>query len=139
MEHLAIMKKSYLKKIISWEKTIETRWYKTRRTPWNKIKKWEIIYFKNSWEDVILKVKVKDVIQYENLDSKKIYDILYKFWKEIWISDIEKSFENVKDKKYCILVFLENIQKIKPFSINKKWFWLMSAWISVDNINLIKE
>ena len=140
MEHLAIMKKSlwYLEKIVFWDKTIETRWYRTKRSPWNKIKKWENIYFKNTWEFVTLKAKVKEVIQFENLDTKKIKSILNEYWEKIWIDDNEIFFENIKDKKYCILIFLEDIQKIESFNIDKKWFWLMSAWVSIEDIDLIK-
>ena len=40
MEHLAIMKKSWnlTQKILTGERKIESRWYKNKHTPWNKIK-----------------------------------------------------------------------------------------------------
>jgi len=64
MQHLAFMKKSlgFLEKIISGNKTIESRWYKNRKTPWDRIQKWDIVYFKNSWERVNLKAKVSKVL-----------------------------------------------------------------------------
>lgn len=64
MDHVAIMKKSWnlTAKILSGEKKIESRWYLTRRKPWDCIKKGEVIYFKNSGESVNLKAIVKKVI-----------------------------------------------------------------------------
>jgi len=43
-----------------------------------------------------------------------------------------------KDKKCCILVFLKNPQKVKPFSINKSGFGSMSSWMAVSNIKNIR-
>ena len=141
MEHLAIMKKSlkYLEKIISGEKTIESRWYNSRISPWNKIKKGDIVYFQNSGCAVTVKSKVKKVIQYEDLSPNKVNKILSEFGKQINIQNLKLFFEGVKAKRYCILIFLENIEEISPFFIDKTGFDMMSAWISIDNINRIKQ
>ncbi|MBI3413268.1 MAG: hypothetical protein HY051_04265, partial [Candidatus Aenigmarchaeota archaeon] len=66
MYHVAIMKKSWglTEKILDRRKTIESRWYKHRRTPWNKIKKGDTVYFKNSGEPVSIKTRVKKVMQF---------------------------------------------------------------------------
>ena len=55
MHHVAIMNKSWnlIPKIISGEKSIESRWYQTKRTPWDKIKAGDKIFFKNSGEAII--------------------------------------------------------------------------------------
>ncbi|MBR9677031.1 hypothetical protein GOV04_02725 [Candidatus Woesearchaeota archaeon] len=141
MEHLAIMKKSldYLEKIKSGEKVIESRWYSSRISPWNKIRKGDFVYFKNSGCAVTLKSKVKKVIQYDDLTPNKIKVVLSEFGKDIGIKDLKTFFEEVKSKRYCILIFLENIKEISPFFIDKIGFGIMSAWISIENINQIKR
>ena len=140
MEHLAIMKKSlgYLAKIISGDKIIESRWYNSRRSPWNRIKKGDNVYFKNSGCAVTVKSRVKKVIQYEDLTQGKVNKILSEFGKQIGIQNLKLFFEGVKTKHYCILIFLEDIEEISPFFIDKTGFGMMSAWISIDNINQIK-
>lgn len=52
MHHVAIMKPSWklIPKILSGEKTIESRWYQTRRAPWNGIAAGDVVYFKDSGE-----------------------------------------------------------------------------------------
>jgi len=142
MDHLAIMKKSWglTDKILSGEKKIESRWYESKRAPWDKIKKGDAVYFKNSGEPVSIKSKVKKIIQFCDLTPEKVREILEKYGKD---DGIEKSkarefFNLFKNKKYCILVFLKNAKKIKPFNIDKRGFGNMSAWIIVDNINKIK-
>lgn len=140
MQHLAIMKKSlgYLEKIKSGQKIIESRWYISKRAPWNKIRKGDTVYFKNSGYDVSLKSKVKKVLQFENLTPKKTKEILNKFGKRIGIENNNTFFKGIKDKKYCVLIFLENTKEIPEFTINKKGFGMMSAWITLEDINKIK-
>ena len=143
MEHLAIMRKSWglTQKILNGQKKIESRWYSVKYRPWYNIKKGEIIYFKDSGEPVRLKAKVDKIIQFTDLNQNKVKEILNKYGKDDGIEKekIPEFFERFKDKKYCILIFLKNPQKIKPFEINKKGFGIMSAWITVDNILKIKK
>lgn len=138
MDHLAIMKKSLklTSLILDGKKTIESRWYKQKRSPWNKIKKNEIIYFKDSGEPVKFKAEVKDIIQFENPNHKQI---LEQYGKEIGITNIDPFLQTIRNKKYCILIFLKNPTSVKPFEINKKGFGLMSAWITISSIDEIKK
>ena len=139
MEHLAILskKRKLLSKIISGEKKIESRWYKSKRPPFGRISEGDTIYFKESGEPVSAKANAKRILTYENLNSGIIYKIIKEYGNLIGIN---LDFINeVKDKKFCILIFMDNAQKIKPFEINKKGYGLMSAWISIDNIDKLRK
>ncbi|MFC1723116.1 hypothetical protein ACFL0V_03175 [Nanoarchaeota archaeon] len=142
MDHLAILKKSWRlgEKILSGEKTIESRWYKQRRAPWNKIKKGDTVYFKNSGEPVIIKASVSKVLQLE-LNPSRVKSTLNQHYKDLGISkqNIPKFTDRFRDKKYCILIFLKNPKKIKPFNIDKKGYGMMAAWISLPDIKQIKS
>ncbi len=143
MQHIAIMKKSWglLEKILSGKKKIESRWYLSKRAPWDRIKAGEIIYFKNSGSPVSLKAEVEKVLQFENLTQEKVKEILDKWGGEgrICVRDYNESLQSNKNKKYCILIFLKNPQAIKPFEINKKGFGNMSAWICVGDVERIRK
>ncbi len=143
MEHVAIMRKSWglTQKILSGQKKIESRWYKVKYAPWDRIKSGENIYFKDSGEPVTIKAEVDKVIQFSDLTPEKVKEILYQYGQAdgLGIDKIPEFFEMFKDKKYCILIFLKNPQKIVPFEIDKTGFGVMSAWISVDNVNKIKR
>lgn len=142
MEHIAIMRKSWglTEKILTGQKKIESRWYKLKYRPWDKIKENETIYFKNSGSPVIIKAEVEKIIQFAGLVPKKVKEILNKYSKGDGIEekDVVDYYERFKDKKYCILVFLKNPKIIEPFNINKKWFGAMSAWITIENVEKIK-
>ena len=138
MEHLAILSKpgKLLAKILSGEKTIESRWYKFKKTPYGHIAVNDIIYFKESGEPVSAKAKVSKVLFFDKLNEDKIRRLLEEYGSRlgVYLSYLEK----VKDKNFCTLIFLENVEKIEPFEINKKGFGLMAAWISVEKIEKIK-
>lgn len=142
MDHVAIMKKSWglLPRILSGEKKIESRWYKVKAAPWGKIGAGETIYFKNSGEPVTVKAKVDKVKVYADLTPGKVRQILKDYARDdgIEAEDIKVFYERFKSKKYCLLIFLKDPQKIKPFQINKKGFGAMAAWISVERVEKIK-
>jgi len=143
MDHVAIMKKSsgFTDKILNGQKEIESRWYSVKYNPWNRIKKGDVVYIKNSGELVKIKTKVNRVVQFDALTPEKARKILNKYSDDIGIEKekVSEFYKKVRYKKYCILIFLKNPHKIKPFKINKKGFGVMSAWIVVDDILKIKK
>ena len=143
MDHVAIMKKSWrlTQKILSGEKKIESRWYLNKHTPWGKIKEGETVYFKDSGEPVTIKAEVEKVLQFSDLIPERVEEILNKYAEDDGIEKryIQSFYERFKDKKYCLLIFLKNPQKIKPFGIGKKGFGMMSAWISLEEVNQIRK
>lgn len=139
MDHVAIMRKSWglLPKILSGEKTIESRWYKNKSAPWGDVNPGDIIYFKNSGELVSVRVRVRKILRFENLTPIKVRELLLKYGKDDGITDIEKYFQLFKDKKYCLLIFLKKPQQIKPFDIDKHGFGVMVAWMCTEDIKQI--
>lgn len=139
MDHIAILDKKgkFLDKIISGEKTIETRWYVNRISPRNKIKVWETIYFKDSGCPITAKATVQKIIQFE-IKNTDIDKILNQYGNQICFSKpLEQIKKRIITKNYGILIFLSNPQKIKPFYINKIGFGISCAWISLKKIQNI--
>ncbi len=139
MEHIAILSKErkLLAKILSGEKTIESRWYKFKRTPYKTIYVGETVYFKDSGEPVTAKAIVEKALFFEDLDYSKIKNVLENYGKQICIP--LSSAEKLVGKNYCTLVFLKDVEKIDPFNINKTGFGLMSAWICVEDVEKLKK
>lgn len=143
MHHIAIMKKSWglTQKILSREKKIESRWYKAKHCPWGKIQRGDTVYFKDSGKPVSIKTEVEKVISFSDLTPQKVKQILDEYGEGDGIekNKIPEFFELFKNKKYCLLIFLKNIKKVEPFEINKKGFGMMSAWLTVENVDKIKN
>lgn len=139
MNHIAIMKKSWglIPKIISGEKTVESRWYKNRISPWDKVQAGDVVYFKNSGEPVTAIANVSSVLQFSNLDKEQFENIIDKYAESICLK-VREYDEYYQSKNYCILIFLSEAQKLKePFNIDKKGYGISSAWLCVDDIKKI--
>ncbi|MFH0701874.1 MAG: ASCH domain-containing protein [Candidatus Woesearchaeota archaeon] len=137
MKHLAILSKKgkWLAKILSGEKTIESRWYKSRKTPYQNISSGDVVYFKESGQPVTARAKVSKVLFFSELDERKIKEILKEYGKRMGISYSEK----LLGKKFCTLVFLTAVEPVAPFNIDKTGYGLMAAWITVEKVGRMRK
>lgn len=140
--HVAIMKKSwgFLPKIASGSKVIESRWYNRKVEAWGKVSAGDTIYFKNSGEPVTLSAEVNYVLQFANLTPDKVKELLNTYGAQDGIDDKDLSdyYSILKDKKYCILIFLKSVGKVRPFNVSKTGFGALCAWLTADDVDLIK-
>lgn len=143
MEHVAVMRKSWglTGKILSGQKKIESRWYRNKYAPWNKITKGDTIYFKDSGDPVTLRARVEKVIQMSDLTPPRVREILEEYGEDDGIErpELNKYFEMFKEKKYCMLIYLKNVDRVAPFKINKTGYGAMASWITLVSINSIKQ
>ena len=139
MDHLAILSKKskLLDKILSGEKTIESRWNIPRITPYENVSPGDTIYFKESGvPEVTAKATAKETLFFGDLTLSKIEKILQQYASSIGVG---KSYaQEIKNRKYCTLVFLEDVQEIEPFKIDKTGYGTGCAWITVEDIKTIK-
>ncbi|MFH2063273.1 MAG: ASCH domain-containing protein [bacterium] len=137
------MKKSLglLPKILSGEKTIESRWYQTRRAPWDRIAVDDTVWLKNSGESVTVRARVKQVRQFADLTPEKVEDLVNLYGPAIGITVEGRTdfLSWVKDKRYCILIWLERPEPVEPFEVDKAGYGLMSAWVAVRDIVELKR
>jgi len=128
MDHVAIMSKRFgdlIPKILSGEKKVESRWSKNKIVPWNRVKRGDRIYFKDSGGLVIATAEVEKVRQFEKKDfdkARKLFSV-----PDAWI----------KNKNYCVLMWLKNPKKVKPFKIDKSGFGSAAAWLCYSSSPLI--
>lgn len=124
-------------KILSGEKLIESRWYQTRRAPWNTIAIEDRIFFKDSGKSIIAQATVSRVWQFEIGSIQDAKKIVAEFGDRICIVNADvKSWGKIP--KYCVLIELSNPKSIPSFVINKKGFGTGVAWMSVESIASIK-
>ncbi|MDP3734560.1 MAG: hypothetical protein Q8R37_04990 [Nanoarchaeota archaeon] len=139
MDHVAILSKKgdFLRKIISGEKTIESRWTIPKITPYENISSGDTIYFKESGvPSITARAKAGKTLFFADLNHSKIESILIEFSAAL---GVDLSYlEKIKQKNYGTLVYLLNVEKIKPFEINKKGYGTGCAWITVEDIKTIK-
>ena len=139
MHHLAIMNASWklIPKIVSGEKSVESRWYRTRRAPWGAVKKGDVVYFKNAGEPVTARAVVSEVLQFEMRSIADARKIIERYGMDICL--VNNRLETWgRLPRYCILMRLASPKRIAPFAIDKKGFGSAAAWLTVKHIKEIR-
>ncbi len=112
MEHLAIMKKGYIEKILSGEKKIESRFSINKITPFNKISLGDIVYMQETGKEVTAMFEVEKVLFFENLTENVVEKIYNRYGKDICA---EQEFWNLKkNSKYAALIYIKAPRNIVP-------------------------
>lgn len=117
MEHLAIMKKGYIEKILSGEKKIESRFSLNRVTPYHKIAAGDKVYMQEVGKEVTAVFEVGDVRFFEDLSEKQVEGIRAQYGKDICAED--DFWERKKNAKYATLIYVKEPREITPFKVYK--------------------
>jgi ASC-1-like (ASCH) protein len=140
-DHIAIMNKKWdlIPKILSGKKTIESRWYKSRAAPWDRVQVGDTIYFKNSGEPITVAARVSQVLQFKNLTDETVSQIVAEHGRGLALAQVDVK-EWVHGKNYCILMYLEDPREVVPaFDIDKTGYGSATAWLTVWDINRVKK
>lgn len=117
LEHLAIMDKDTINKILSGKKTIESRFSKNKITPYNKVNVGEIIYLKESGGNILATFEIDKVIFFDNLDCQKILAIKNKYNQ--FINASNDYFNYKSNCRYGTLIYIKSPKAIPPITIYK--------------------
>jgi hypothetical protein len=135
MNHVAIMKKSWglIPKILAGEKTIESRWYVSRRAPWGRVSAGDVIWFRDSGAPVTARATVKKVVQLEFSGLAEVEAAVRRYGKDICLLNREpKTWPRLP--RYVVLMWLADARPVKPFIVDKRGFGNAAAWLVVPDL-----
>ena len=120
MKHLAIFKGRGAEKILSGQKTIESRFSKAKVVPYGVISAGDLVYIKPSGKDIIGQFRVKKVISYDGLEEEDIKEIRLKYDRNI-VAENEYWTKKI-GSKYGTLIFIGDSNRFitSPIKIPKK-------------------
>ena len=122
--HLVILKKKYLDLILAGEKTIECRLIRSKQAPFGVVSRGDKLFFKVSSGSVCAQGRVRKVMQFDDLDRERIGRIKAGYNDRIMGAD--DYWADRGDCRYCVLVWIEQVEVIEPRRIDKKdW----RAWV----------
>ena len=129
MEHIAILRQPFFDMVLSGEKTIESRWSMNKVAPFGKVSVGDVIWLKETGKDVTATAKV-DRVEYYVLTPELVETIRVKYGKAIGTNRFE-DWESTLHKKYCTLIWLKDVKKIKPIKVKRS---NGAGWFVVDKI-----
>ncbi|MCL2301582.1 MAG: hypothetical protein FWC27_15685 [Firmicutes bacterium] len=129
MEHLAIMDKETIEKIMNGEKLIESRFSKHMITPFRRVSVGDTVYLKVSSGDILATFEVGKVIYLEGLTREKINDVSLRYGN--LINAPIGYFDRKMGSSFGTLMYVKNPKWILPTKISKKG---RAAFVSAESI-----
>ena len=117
MEHLAIMKKGYIEKILSGEKRIESRFSKHKIPPFQTVSAGDTVFMQEVGKQVTAKFEVDKVLYFENLTEPEVARLRERYGKEICADD--GFWQQKARSNYAVLMYVKNPVAITPFKVYK--------------------
>lgn len=117
MKHIAIFQEPFYSFVINGKKSIESRWSNKKIAPFDKVKEGDILYIKKTGCNVTATAKVK-LVKYFFLTPEIAEDIKKVYGNEI-CTDYFDDWEKYKNKKYCTLIWLDNVKNVDEFMVKK--------------------
>lgn len=143
MDHLAIMNKYFLDKILCGQKKIESRWNKQKRAPFGHVQIGDRIYFKYSSGKVIARATVTKVdLFYMSKNYHHIEKFVIRHSRALGFESIKAAvqyFHERRNTNYVTFIHIAAIEQIAPFHIDKTGYGVQASWICVENIEKIRR
>ena len=134
--HLVILKKPYLDAILGGRKRIESRFTKTNRNAFRRVLAGDKLFLKVSSGPVCAMATAAAVKIFENLTPRQIIEIKQRY--NDYIRGSDQYWRSKMNCKFGFLVWLKDIEPLKPVRIHKKdW----RAWVVLteeENFGLLK-
>ena len=119
MKHLAVFKEDAAEKILSGEKTIESRFSKGKIPPFGVISSGDLVYIKVYRGEIIGQFRVQKVIFFDNLDLNDLRNL----------SGLSDFWEDKKASRYGTLIFIGNCVRFITSPIKLKKKDLKKSWV----------
>lgn len=119
-KHLALFSGDLGEKILSGEKSIESRFSKAKIAPFAQISSGDLVYIKPVGKEIIGQFRVKKVIFYDGLTKEDLEEIRKKYKSEL---AVDPTFWLEKEGcLYASLIFIGQTERFltPPVKINKK-------------------
>lgn len=104
MKHLAIFKGTGAEKILSGEKTIESRFSKSKIPPFGVVSVRDLVYIKPSGGEIIGQFRVRKVVFIDGINEKELKDIKERYGEEIAADEVY--WKSKAGARYATLIFI---------------------------------
>ncbi len=124
--------------LIDKSKTMIIRGATGRKLPHGRVNIWDILYFINN--DALWKIKAKWIVNFVFNSEKMTEDESKKLVNDNQnkLQLTPKQYERWAWKRYIVLIWIDKIEEINPFFIDKSEIGNMDDWLPVEDINKVK-
>lgn len=140
MDHIVYLdaKAKEIQKLLSAEKKMVIRGAAGRKMPYGKVEAGDVLYFMNNNAEGMVKAKaqVKDVFNSEKMTNEESSALVEINQDKLRLTD--RQFKRWAGKRYIVLIEVEDVIQVEPFSIDKSSYGNMDDWLPVGDIESVK-
>ena len=120
--------------LVTGKKTMLIRGATGRKLPYGRVNPGDTLYFINNNAEGLVKAKgvVTTVLNSEKMNPQESQALVKANQKQLQLSD--KQYCKWAGKRYLVLISVESVQTITPFTIDKSAYGNMDDWLAVGNI-----
>ena len=141
MDHIVYLdaRAGELEKILAGEKTMIIRGAAGRKMPHGSVFENDVLYFVNNNGEGLIRAKgmVKSAFHSGKMEKEASQKLIHDNREKLRLT--QPQIKRWAGKRYLVLVELENIEPLEPFSFSKTEFTNMDDWLSVGDIEKVKK
>jgi hypothetical protein len=141
MDHLVYLdaRANELENLMQCKKTMLIRGATGRKLPYGRVDVGDVLYFINNNAEGYVKAKsvVSSVFNSDKMSREDSICLVKEHQAELLLT--EKQFQRWAGKRYIVLIGVEKVENIIPFTIDKKSCGNMDDWLPVEQIERIKK
>jgi hypothetical protein len=140
MDHVVYVdaKSKELEKLLEGTKRMIIRGATGRKMPYGRVNPGDMLYLtRNNAEGIIqARATVKQVFNSEKMSKEESAELVRENQAMLQLTPQQE--KRWAGKRYLVLIEVEDVSKIEPFSIDKSEYGNMDDWLPVEDINKVK-
>jgi len=140
MDHVVYVdtKAQELEKLLEGTKRMIIRGATGRKMPYGRVNPGDTLYLiRNNAEGLIqARATVRQVFNSEKMTKEQSAEIVQKNQEKLLLTPQQE--KRWAGKRYLVLIEVEDVSKVEPFSIDKSEYGNMDDWLPVEDINKVK-
>jgi hypothetical protein len=141
MDHVVYLdaKAKEMDNLLSGEKTMIIRGATGRKMPYGRVSKRDVLYFINNNAEGVVKAKAtaKMVLNSDKMTKEESTTLVESYQDKLQLT--AKQFKRWAGKRYIVLIEVEAVEPLEPFSIDKRDYGNMDDWLPVEDIKYVKR
>jgi hypothetical protein len=140
MDHVVYLdaKAKELENLLNGSKTMIIRGAAGRKLPYGRVFEGDVLYFilNNGEGEVRASATVKSVINSEKLTTEESASLVDEYQNALQLTKMQ--YKRWAGKRYLVLVEVEDITELEPFSIDRSNYGNMDDWLPAEDIETVK-
>ena len=140
MDHVVYLdtKAGEMEALLDGRKTMILRGAAGRKLPYGRVEVGDMLYFiRNNGEGIVrARAEVSWVLNSEKMDKAQSVLLAEKHQEQLQLTPVQH--RRWAGKRYLVLVQVQNVAAVEPFSIDKSDFGNMDDWLPVEAIQAVR-